>query len=164
MTVADLIPFNRGRTPAARRETRDPLLSLRTEMDRLFDDFFDSPTRFWRASAAAGGAWPSVDVTETENEVIVQADVPGMSDEDIEVLLEDNVLTLRGEKLVEDDHESRTHQLSERFYGRFERRIPLLTEVDPEKVSANFKNGELTVRMPISENARGRTRRIPISS
>ena len=84
-----------------------------------------------------GGGWPSVEVSDGEKEIRVTAEVPGMEEKDIEVLLDDGMLTLRGEKRSETQDEKR--QFSERFYGRFERRIPIGTEIEEDKIAAELQ-------------------------
>ena len=91
----------------------------------------------------------------------VTAEVPGLEEKDVEVLLEDGVLTLKGEKRSETEDKDR--QFSERFYGRFERRIPLGYEVEDDNVSADFKNGVLTVALPKTERAQAKAKRIAIN-
>jgi HSP20 family protein len=102
-----------------------------------------------------------VDVAETEKEYRVTAELPGIDERDVEVLLQDGVLTLRGEKKLET--ETRNHY-SERFYGRFERQIALDGDVDHDDVTAAFKNGVLTVTVPKSARAVERAKRIPINA
>lgn len=161
MSMRDLIPWGRQSSTAPamyREEERNPFLSLRRDVDRLFDDVFrgSMPSLgFGRSSIS----WPSLEVTETDREIRVTAEVPGMSDKDIELLVEDGVLTLRGEKKSETEDQERGY--SERFYGRFERRIPLPSGVDDKAAKAEFRDGLLTVTLPISEAERGR--RIPIN-
>ena len=163
MAMRDLIPWGRqeSRSPALfHEEERSPFMSLRRDIDRLFDDFFRSPlagTSFGRAMSG----WPSLEVSETDKEVRITAEVPGMSEKDVELLLEDGVLTLRGEKKSETEDKDRGY--SERFYGRFERRIALPSGVDEDKAKADFRDGVLTVTLPRSgETERGR--RIPINA
>ena len=88
------------------------------------------------------------------------AEVPGLEEKDIEVLLDDGVLTLKGEKRSETEDQDK--QFSDRFYGRFERRIPLGFEVNEENIDARFKNGLLTVTLPKSEKAQSHVKRIAI--
>ena len=90
------------------------------------------------------------------------AEVPGLEEKDIEVLLDDGVLTLKGEKRSET--EDKNKQFSERFYGHFERRIPLGVEVEEDKVEARFKNGVLNVVLPKSPNSQSQVKRIEIKS
>jgi HSP20 family protein len=162
MSMRDLIPWGRQTTtsPAVYRgEERSPFFSLRRDIDRLFDDVFSGsmPTLGFGRSMMS---WPSVEVSETDREIRITADIPGMSDKDIEVRVEDGVLTLRGEKKSETDDNDRGY--SERFYGRFERRIALPSGVDHEAAKADFRNGVLTVSLPKAEEAE-RGRRIPIN-
>ena len=163
MAMRDLIPWARQESRALaplRDEERSPFMSLRREMDRLFDDFFHSPMP--GLSLGRGlAAWPSVEVNETETEIRITAEVPGMAEKDVELLLEDGVLTLRGEKKSETQDKDRGY--SERYYGRFERRIALPSGVDEENAKADFRDGVLTVRLPKSAEAE-RGRRIPINA
>lgn len=170
MNVRDLVPWGRGngnQVPSVfRDDDRDPFLSLHREVNRLFDDVFrgfDSRLpALGRFSSFGGGGWPSVEVSDGKKEIRVTAEVPGLEEKDIEVLLEDGVLTLKGEKRSETEDKNR--QFSERFYGRFERRIPLGYEVEDDKVSADFKNGVLTVVLPKTERAQAKAKRIAIKS
>ena len=157
MAMRDLIPWGRqeSRPPIRYREEEpSPLMSLRREMDRLFDDFFTAPFGGGRATI-----WPNVEVGERDDEIRVTAEVPGMKEEDVELLLESGTLTIRGEKKAEQEESG----WSERFYGRFERRIALPDGADEAKCEANFRDGVLTVRMPKSESA-ARARTIPINA
>ena len=164
MTMRDLIPWGRGgRSQVPSLFSNDgpsPFLQLHREMNRLFDDAFrsfDSPALF-------GGMpnWPSVEVSEDDDEVRVSAELPGLDEKDIELLVEDNGLTIRGEKRSEQEDKER--HFSERYYGRFERRIPLGFEVDESKAEASFKNGVLTVTVPKSEEVQRKTKRIRIGN
>jgi HSP20 family protein len=163
MNVRDLVPWSRGereRTPSTRSETMSPVVSLHREMNRLFDDVF----RGFEGSAFGGsrGAWPSMDVEETDKEYRVTAELPGLEERDVEVLMQDGVLTLRGEKRLEKDPGNR--RFSERFYGRFERQISLDRDIDESAINATFRNGVLTVTVPKSTQAAERTKRIPINA
>lgn len=163
MNVRDLVPWSRGdreRNPVTRSDSISPVASLHREVNRLFDDLFRSTddSRLWEGR----GAWPSVDVDETEKEYRVIAELPGLEERDVEVLLQDGVLTVRGEKKLET--ETRNRSYSERFYGRFERQISLDRDIDESAVRATFKNGVLTVTVPKNPRAIERTKRIPINS
>jgi HSP20 family protein len=160
MNVGDLIPW-RNRNSVSRHMDRDPFYSLHDQIDRLFDDF----TRGFGMPSLSGErslGWPSVEVKEDDKRYCVEAELPGMEEKDVEVLLTDNVLTIRGEKRIEKDDSKRHY--SERYFGQFERRIPLATEVEPDSVKARFKNGVLKVEIPKAAEAQQRSRRIPISS
>jgi len=168
MNVRDLIPWSRAedKTPALYRDS-DPFMTLHREVNRLFDDVFRGFDQFGMgrfpslASSRANWGWPNVELSETDKEIRVTAELPGLDEKDVEVTLDDDVLTLRGERRSESEDSER--QFSERFYGRFERRIPLGSEVEEDKVEARFKNGVLTITMPKTERAQGRAKRIAIN-
>jgi HSP20 family protein len=169
MSVRDLIPWGRNngnQVPTTFRDgERDPFLSLHREVNRLFDDVFrgfGSNLPSFNGASAFSGGWPSVEISDGQKEIRVTAEVPGLEEKDIEVLLDDGVLTLKGEKRSET--EDKDKRFSERFYGRFERRIPLGYEVQEDKVDARFKNGVLTVTLPKSEKAQSQVKRIAIRS
>jgi HSP20 family protein len=159
MSVGDLIPW-RNRGSLTKASGRDPFFALHDQIDRVFDEFtrgFGLPAFGERTLG-----WPSVDVKEDEKRFCVEAELPGLDKDDVEVLLTDNVLTLRGEKRVEQDDSKRHY--SERYFGQFERRIPLSAEVEADKIEASFKNGVLKLQIPKSKQAQERSRRIPIST
>lgn len=160
MAIGDLLPVRRARTPAARRDNGDSLVSLQQEVNRLFEDFwrgFDWPD----GGMTRALAWPSVEISDTEKELKVQAELPGVEEKDVEVLLNNGVLTIRGEKKSESEDKGR--RLSERYYGRFERDISLPVEVQEDKVSATFNKGVLTVTLPKSDQGAQKSKRIQIT-
>ena len=108
-----------------------------------------------------GLSWPHVELGETDKEIRVTAELPGLDENDVELTVEEGVLTLRGEKRAEVADKDRGY--SERSYGRFERRIGLPQDVDRDKVTATFKNGILTVALPRTEAANENVRRIPVN-
>jgi HSP20 family protein len=159
MNMRDLIPWSRGRDLVPEhREGTSPFLSLHREMNRLFDDFFRGFDLAPFGSNRAMG-WPNLEVSETDQEVKIAAELPGLDEKDVQVELSNGVLTIKGEKKTETEDKDRL--FSERFYGRFERRIPV-DDVDEDKVSASFKNGVLTVTMPRSAKAQDKVKRIAI--
>ena len=162
MNVRDLVPWYRGdreRSLGTRSEPMSPVVSLHREMNRLFDDVF----RGFEGPHFSGnrGSWPSMDVEETDKEYRVTTELPGLEERDVEVLFQDGILTIRGEKKVEKDAGNRT--FSERYYGRFERQISLDRDIDESTINATFRNGILTVTAPKSAQAVERTKRIPIN-
>ena len=163
MTIRDLIPWGRSHASAPTRYSEDvnPLVNFRREIDRLFDDVFRGFEGL-PGVAGRGFSWPSLEVAETDKEIRVTAEVPGLGEKDVEVLLAEGMLTIRGEKKSET--EDKEQHFSERFYGRFERRIALPAEVEPDKVEASFKNGVLTVTLPKSAKAQERVKRIPVNA
>lgn len=166
MSVRNLVPWGRrSMAPASSADAEHPVMSLQREMNRLFDDMFKGfDMRFpadFGTSALAAGSWPRLEVSDDDDAVRISAELPGMEQKDVEVLLEDGVLTLRGEKRSESEDAKR--QFSERFYGRFERRIQLGYDIDEDKIQAGFKNGVLEVTLPKDKAAQSRAKRIPLN-
>ena len=164
MNVRDLIPWNRGRDVTVRRgEEANPFLMLHREMNRLFDDvsrgFELTPFGVDRSFEPTLG-WPNIEVSDFDKEMKVTAELPGLEEKDVEVALANGVLAIKGEKKTETEDKDRL--FSERYYGRFERRIPV-DEVEPDKVSASFHNGVLTVTLPKSPQAQREVKRIAIN-
>jgi HSP20 family protein len=160
MALTDLVPWGRNRGLTTQRFGEgDPFLALHREMNRMFDDFarglgMGLPSRFgW------SGTWPNVEVSETDKEVKVVAELPGLEQKDVELSLNDGVLTIKGEK----KGESESPVYSERWQGQFQRSLQVGPDVDPEKVNALFKNGVLTVTLPKRPEAQSQVKRIPIS-
>ena len=166
MSIRDLIPWSRqeNRVPAqvsAAGAARDPVLSLQRDVNRLFDDLFRGFGVPTLAGVDRGLSTPSVELAETDKEIRVTAELPGLDEKDLEVIVEDGVLTLRGEKKSEVEDKGRGY--SERSYGRFERRIGLPKGIERDKAGATFKNGVLTITVPKSASAAESTRRIAIN-
>lgn len=168
MAIRDLIPWSRqeNRLPvpvSAERERGDhPLVSLHRDVNRLFDDVFRG---FGMSSFGGLGrepSWPSLEFGETDTEVRVVAELPGLDEKDVEITVEEGVLTLRGEKKSEVEDKDRGY--TERSYGRFERRIGLPRGVERDKASATFQNGVLTITLPKSEAANENVRRISVNA
>jgi len=127
----------------------DEIFNIRNEFDRLLG----------RSETQVTSGWlPVVDVRETKNEVMLQAELPGIMPEDVDVSVENGVLSISGEKKAEvrEGEEGGDFHLVERRYGRFERRFTLPRSVDAEKVSADFENGILTIMLPKAEKAKPR--------
>ena len=164
MSVRDLIPWSRGSrssVPAATREDANPFLTLHREMNRLFDDVFSGFDAGWPTSSIVRSSWPKVELTEADGALRVSAELPGMDEKDVELLIDDDVLTIRGEKRSETTDEKRGY--TERSYGRFERSIALPYAVEESKAEASFRNGVLTVSLPRSAKVQERARRIAIT-
>lgn len=164
MNMRDLIPWGRNlqTTPSRFRDESDPFMTLHREMNRLFDDVFRNSEVAPFGGMGRMGGWPNVEVIETDKDIRVSAELPGMEDKDVEVLMGDGVLTIRGEKRSEIEDKERA--FSERTYGRFERRIPLAWDVEEDKVDASFRNGVLTVTMPKSAQSQPSVKRIAVNA
>jgi HSP20 family protein len=130
---------------------RDPFHSFREEMDRLFETFLRGMPALaggMRTPAGLGSAvMPTVDVKESDTEIVVNADLPGIDEKDISLTLQNGVLTLRGEKKAERKQEQEDYHIMERSYGSFQRSIRLPESIDEDNVEASFEKGVLTVRL-----------------
>jgi HSP20 family protein len=133
------------------------LSSLQTEMNRLFNAAFEG------SSTGVARRWtPAMDLLETDDEFVLRADLPGMSESDVNVELEDNVLTVSGERSTEREDKREGFYRMERSFGSFSRSLTLPKGVDPDAVSAAFDRGVLEVRVPKPEQRK--PRRISIGS
>lgn len=166
MAIKDLIPWNKtNRELAVRREAANPLDQFRREMDQLFNGFLsDWPVRTNLMEHQLGTFVPEIDVAETDKEVRVTAELPGMEQKDIDVTLTESVLTIKGEKREEHDEEKGDFFRSERRYGMFERSVALPNGLDAEKAKASFKKGVLKITLPKTAEAQSNRRRIAIES
>lgn len=133
----------------ARRRSRG-LTPFWRETEDIWNDFFPS-----MPMAGGGFDWsPSVDVAESDGSVVIKAELPGLEAKDIDVDVTGNVLTLKGEKKMDEEKEGERVYRRERFHGTFQRSFRLPAGVESDKVDANFKNGVLTITVPKSEESR----------
>ncbi|HOX06282.1 MAG TPA: Hsp20/alpha crystallin family protein [Planctomycetota bacterium] len=155
----NMIPRRRREEGA---EIGHPIDLFRRQMDRLFDDFWgETGLMSGLAGPGAGGTFlPRVDVTENESEVTVTAELPGLTDKDVEVSLAQGRMVLSGQKKSEQEHKDRSLHIVERSYGSFKRVIELPSAVQEDKAQASFRNGVLTVKVP--KGAEVRSRKIQI--
>ena len=159
---------------SAVREWR-PFEALHREIDRLFDDFgggfWRSPFRrsvfdlepFWRRELSWETA-PAMDIAETEKAYEITAELPGMSESDVEVVASNGGLTIKGEKREEKEEKKKDYYLSERRYGSFERRMQIPEGVDADKIDATFKKGVLTVTLPKKPEAQKPEKKISVKA
>jgi len=167
-------------TPAEVKKTTPPApvvpdawRSLRTEMDRLFDRFasglgmpsvgrlFDGPPALRFESSFTMPA-PAIDVTEDKDAYRLTAELPGMSENDIEVSVTESMLTVKGEKKQETEHKAKNYHVSERAYGSFERSFSLPDGVDANKIGADFAKGVLTITLPKKPEARVEPKKVEV--
>lgn len=127
---------------------------LRSEMERLYDRFFD--LRHFRRFTDEGEWMPSVDFSETAKEIIVNAEIPGVEAKEIDVNLKGNVLTIKGERKREHEEKEENFHRIERSYGSFYRSLRLPAEVDREKIKATYKKGVLRITMPKTKKEAGK--------
>jgi HSP20 family protein len=135
------------------------LASLKERMNRIFDDTFSAATR--REEDALAATWtPPVDVVEKKDRIVLTAELPGFTEEQIQLRFEDGVLTLEGERRFERDADEARYHCVERSYGRFSRAFRLPANVDEEGISATFVNGLLVVDLPKRDEAPPKSIRI----
>jgi HSP20 family protein len=142
----------------------DPFMTLHREMNRLFDDVLRGgglPAGFAGPSAAEALLSPQVDVSETDKEVRIKAELPGVNENDIDVSLNDDILTIRAEKKQERKEEREGVHFSERSFGTFQRSLRLPFQINADQVQARFENGVLSVAVPKSQQQE-RSRRIQV--
>lgn len=163
MAITDMIPWKRKESEREQEERglaarQDPLLTFQQQMNQMFDDFF----RGWGLepfgpSPEAGDLFsPRADVAESDDEIKVSLELPGLEEEDIDVSLSRDVLTIRGEKRREEEEKGRNYYRAERSFGSFQRSVPLPAPVDAGKADAVFRRGVLTVTLPKVRMAEGR--------
>jgi HSP20 family protein len=167
MELTNLMPFKKGNRAIGIRPAEDnSLVGFQHRMNRLFEDFFDD----WGLEPSGGFGLagreflPAIDVAETDKEITVTAELAGMDQKDIELTLNDDILTIRGEKKQEKEHQNSKCFHRECSYGSFARSIRLSAEVDQEKVKAEFKKGILKIQMPKLETETPKSKKIAIQS
>lgn len=132
--------------------TRD-LMNITDDMNRFMSNIFSD--RGTRETSLFRGVWsPAVDISEDHNNFYLYVELPGLNREDVNVRYEEGLLTITGEKKVEDETKDRNYHRVERGYGRFERSFRLTSNIDADKISADFSNGVLAVTLPKLETAK----------
>ena len=162
-------PVEVKKTAPAAAGAPDTWRSFRTEMDRLFDRFaggwgMPSVRHMFEGEPAFTVPSPAVDITEDEAGFKVTAELPGMSEKEIEVVLSDGMLTLKGEKKAEKEQKEKNFYLSERSYGSFQRSFTLPDGVDRDKIAADFAKGVLTISMPKTAKAKDAEKKIEVKA
>lgn len=157
-----LVPWkSRSEVPATRNDSFDPFVAFRREVDRVFEDFFSG-------SRTGLATWqnvaPAIGIEETDNELVITAELPGVSEKDIEVSLSGDVLTVRGEKKAEHEQRHGDGYYTERRFGSFVRSVRLPFEAKDGDVSATFKDGVLTIQVPKPAELQKPIRRIEVKS
>lgn len=148
--------------PAKSFAATSPFNWLRGEIDRLFDDVW--PPRGMYSFASGMAPVPALELAREDTEYRLSAELPGMSESDVQVSIDDGVLILKGEKRDESKRTKNGHMVSERRYGSFERHVSLPKDIVADKVSADFKNGVLTITIPRDEKSSAKARKIPIGA
>jgi HSP20 family protein len=162
MQIKDLIPWARkDGAPDAKSSEDNPIATLQREMNHVFENFWNRVGQFewpWGSDEAKS------DMVETDKAIEVSIELPGMEMKDIEVTVNDDMLTVKGEKKIERQEEKKGYYLSERSYGAIYRTIPLPPGVDGEKAQASFKNGVLTIKLPQTPEAQAKVKRIEVKN
>jgi len=135
------------------------LTTLRDEMDKIWNRFFGE----WPGMEPFRTEWvPSLDVSETKNNIVVKSEVPGMDPKDIDISLVGDALTIKGEKKQEREEKDENYHRIERSYGTFSRSVRLPQDVQSDKIKANYKNGILKITLPKSEEAKAKEIKIKV--
>jgi HSP20 family protein len=131
--------------------------TIQNEMNRLFNTFFDHPTQTGRSDGTSRRWLPPMDLVESADDYVLRADLPGLADGDVNVQLEDNVLTISGERKARRDQQQEGYHRLERAFGSFTRSLTLPDGVDPDGVDAEFDRGVLEIRIPKPEQKKPRS-------
>lgn len=158
MRRMSLLPHRRRAHQPARS---DSFRALQREIDQIFDDFGNFPSFGFRTNSREVFD-PTVDVSETDHDIQVSAELPGVDEKDVEVTLVGNTLTVKGEKRAEKEEKEKDYHLVERTFGSFQRSIPLDFDADPDAVDAKFAKGVLTVIVPKPAERLQQTKKIAV--
>ena len=164
MVIKDLIPkvFTKKSVPVKREDFLNPFQNLHDNMNHMFNEFFrDFGMTHFSDSLSFS---PQVDVEETDKEIKIQAELPGMDEKDIELSLTENMISIIGEKKMEREEKKGNYHSLERSYGSFHRNIPLPCEIEKDKVEAVYKNGVLKITLPKTEAAQKKIHQIKIKA
>lgn len=147
-----MLPIRRGDQV---RRSDHPMLQIHNEIDRMFEDFFDGfglPDlgfrKTWDSMARTGLFKPNLDISESDKEYSIAVELPGVDEKNVELELTGNALKIRGEKKQETEKKDKNYHCMERSYGSFQRVLTLPDDADPDKISAEYKNGIMTITVP----------------
>lgn len=153
MAIVRWEPFSKSLSPWQGFET------LRRRMERIFDEFLPMDSEEVKQSR-----WlPVVDVSENNDHYTIHAELPGMSKKDVKITLQDDVLTISGEKNLDREEKNKTYHLLERAYGQFNRSFTLPSKVEADKIKADFKDGVLNITVPKAPEAKAKEIEIKVS-
>jgi HSP20 family protein len=165
MNLGSLIPWRDKTQVDAHPEYSDPFTSFRREVDRMFDDFFRSAGQGLQPWSASWHAMaPRIDISDSDKELVITAEMPGLDEKDFEVTLAGDLLTIKGEKKTENEDRNGNAYYVERRFGSFSRSVRLPFEAGDEQVEANYDRGVLTVRVPKPAEAQRHVRRIEVKA
>jgi HSP20 family protein len=155
-----LMPWRKQSLRHEPRGNENPFDVLHREVNDLFETYYRGIGGFGRRMASSAG----FEVSETDDEIRVKIELPGMDEKDIEVTIDENNLVIRGEHREQSEKKQRSYHISEMSCGSFHRSIPLTAEVDVGRAKAKFKRGVLTLTLPKTKRAKEQRKRIPVST
>jgi HSP20 family protein len=156
----NLVPWKKHGMTLRRGHNEHPFDLLHREINDLFETYYQWGGRNGRPAPGSDG----FELSETDDEIRVKAELPGMNEKDIEISIDENTLTIRGERKEQNEEKKRNYHVSEMSYGSFHRSFQLPVEVDGGKASAKFKRGVLTLTLPKTEKAKANRKHIPVSA
>jgi HSP20 family protein len=165
MSITDLLPWTRGGVKVPVKHNSDLAREFPGQFDRVMEEFFNNPFTLAPFKSLMGSDmtfYPPVDISEDEKVLKVSAEIPGMDENDIQVSLSNDVLTIIGHKETEKEEQTRHFHRMERTSGSFQREIQLPVDVEDEKVEAIFKKGVLTITLPKTGNDLTKGKRIVV--
>ncbi|MEN6386905.1 MAG: Hsp20/alpha crystallin family protein, partial [Phycisphaerales bacterium] len=142
-----------GQMATTRRETENPFFALQHRMNRMFDDFLGEPFDIfgWREGKENAMFIPAMNLSETDKEIVITADLPGIEEKDLDISVSKGELTIKGEKKKETEEKNKNYYRMERSYGNFTRTIALPEGIDESKINAELKKGVLKLTIPRTE-------------
>ncbi len=166
MPISDLLPWNKEKDKYSiqRRDQMDPF-DFQTEMNQMIADFFHDPfeeTPVRKLRDLRSGFYPRLDISENEKEIHISADMPGMDEKDINLTLENGMLTISGEKKIERKETGQSYYRAERRVGAFRRSVELPGEVEIDKIDAKFTKGVLEISIPKPAQTVSQKKRITV--
>lgn len=154
----------KGQQLAARREPENPFFALQHRMNRMFDDFLGEPFDLFGMREQANVFMPPMNLSETEKEIIITADLPGVEEKDLDISVTKDELTIKGEKKSESEEKGKDFYRMERSYGSFSRTIALPKGIDESKINAELKKGVLRLTIPKTAESAVERKKVQIKS
>ena len=155
------VPWPKKDLAIKQDEWLGPFHFFRREMNRLFDNLLDD-SPLTRVFDRQENYYPSIDIRETDKEYKISAELPGLESKDVDISINNDVLTIKGQKKLEKEEKGENFFRMERSYGSFFREIPLPLEIDSNKIEAIFKNGVLDIHLPKKAESQRKSKRIEI--
>ncbi len=162
--LKSLIPWQSNARSLQPQKSMDPFVSFRQAVDRMFDDFFEGFGHRALSAGQGGSMTPTIDVADQDNALVVTAELPGLDENDFEVTLAGDVLTIKGEKKSETENNTGGAYYLERRYGAFSRSLRLPFEAPDEGIEARYDKGVLTIKVPKPAEAKQQAKRIEVKA